>query len=157
MTTGAATVLGSAPEQHSRRCALAKSAIESKRWPAAACTLRTAATLAQEWADHARSLANWCDTMAKNGCAHFAAADVLPAEPQTTALEPAYNPSLEALEAGLMALAHGLGRVHAARARRAMNGVLAAASTSAAATLPAEAAMIGATLDGSSLEQGEPA
>lgn len=122
--TEAAALLEAAPEQHSRRCALAKNAIEGKRWPAAACNLRTAATLAQEWADRARTLADWCDTQSEIGRAHSTVADTLAADAQATMLEPAGRPTLEALEAGLMALAHGMGRDHAVRARRTMNGVL---------------------------------
>lgn len=62
-------------------------------------------------------------------------------------------PTLESLEAGLLALAHGLGREHAALVRRAMNGVLQA--TPAPASLPPQAAALGAALDSSSLEQAD--
>jgi len=151
--TESAALLEAAPEQHSRRCALAKNAIDGKRWPAAACNLRTAATLAQEWADRARSLADWCDAQAESGRAHSTVPATLEADAQALALEPAGLPTVEALEAGLMALAHAMGRDHAVRVRRAMNGVLATAAIS----LPAEAALIGAGLDSSSLEHGEPA
>ncbi len=152
-----AALLDRAPEAHSRICALAKNAIEVKRWPAAACNLRTAATLAQEWADRARTLADWCDTQFESGRAHSTVADTLAADAQATMLEPAGRPTLEALEAGLMALAHGMGRDHAVRARRAMNGILALATADAPIPLPTEAVLIGAALDGSSLEHGEPA
>lgn len=129
--TETAALLEAAPEAHSRRCALAKNAIEAKRWPAAACNLRTAATLVQEWADRARALADWCDAQAESGRAHSTVADTLAADAQATMLEPAGRPTLEALEAGLMALAHGMGREHAVRVRRAMCGVLAAQQNAA--------------------------
>lgn len=125
-STETAALLEAAPEQHSRRCALTKSAIDANRWPAAACNLRTAASLAQEWADRARKLADWCDAQAESGRLHSTVSTTLGPEAQAVALEPAGQPTLEALEAGLMALAHGVGRDHAMRARRAMNGVLTA-------------------------------
>ena len=122
-STELAALLEAAPEQHSRRCALAKNAIDSQRWPAAACNLRMAASLAQEWADRARTLADWCDIQAESGRAHPTVSTSLEPNAQV-ALTPAGLPTLEAFEAGLMALAHGMGREHAVRARRAMNGVL---------------------------------
>ena len=46
-------------------------------------------------------------------------------------------PTLESLEAGLLTLAHGLGREHAMRVRRAMNGVKQANATPAVPCTPA--------------------
>ena len=65
--TDTAALLQAAPEEHSRRCALAKNALDLQRWPAAACGLRHAAALAQDWATHARAMADWCDTQAEPG------------------------------------------------------------------------------------------
>ena len=155
--TEPAAFLEAAPEQHARRCALAKNAIESKRWPAAACGLRTAATLANEWADRARDLADWCDAQAESGRAYSIVPATLEPGVQATILEPQGKPTVEAIEAGLMTLAHALGRDHAVRVRRAMNGILATANSVAAIPLPAEAALIGAHLDSASLEHGDPA
>lgn len=70
--------------------------------------------------------------------------------------ETAGKPSLDALEAGLMALAHSLGREQAMRVRRAMNGIILAAAPHAA-TLPVEAHATGAVLDQHSLEQADAA
>ena len=80
-----------------------------------------------------------------------------------------FQPTLESLEAGLLTLAHSLGREHALRVRRAMNGVLMASTSQALAapptdlnsesasgllpTLPPSAALLGTTLDSNSLEQ----
>ena len=64
-TTDTAALLQAAPEEHSRRCALAKSALDSQRWPAAACGLRHAAALALDWASRARAMADWCDAQAE--------------------------------------------------------------------------------------------
>ncbi|WP_028605528.1 hypothetical protein [Ottowia thiooxydans] len=126
MTTDLTTLLEAAPNQHSHRCVLAQNAIVGERWPAAACNLRTTATLAQEWADQARTLADWCDTQAESGRIHSRA--LPPSKPSSALveLEPAGPATLEALEAGLMAMAHSVGREHAMRVRRAINGVLAA-------------------------------
>ncbi|QIL81004.1 hypothetical protein G7047_14695 [Diaphorobacter sp. HDW4A] len=67
-------------------------------------------------------------------------------------LLPAGRPTLESLEAGLMTLAHSLGREHAQRVRRCMNGIITAAQASAT-PLPSTASMVGSLLDSSSLEQ----
>lgn len=56
--TDTAVLLQAAPEEHSRRCALALSALDSQRWPAAACGLRHAAAQAQDWSIQARRLAS---------------------------------------------------------------------------------------------------
>lgn len=116
-----AAILEVAPKQHARRCTLARSAIDSQRWPAAACNLRVAASVAQEWAGSARALADWCDAQAESGRVISAASNL---EDQAKVLEPQKQQTLESIEAGLIALAHGLGREHAARTRRAMNGAL---------------------------------
>ena len=63
-------------------------------------------------------------------------------------LLPTGRPTLESLEAGLMALAHGIGREHAQRVRRAMNGVI----TATPALLPTAVSQLSADLD-SSIEQ----
>jgi len=118
-----AALLGSAPESHSRRCALAKNAIETRRWPAAAGGLRIAASLAQEWATKVRTLADWCATQSPSTRADQDALDALELQDLLTP-EEALSPDV--LEAGLMALAHSMGREHAIRTRRAMNEVLAA-------------------------------
>lgn len=136
-TTDLPALLEAEPGQHSRRCALALSAIESSRWPAAACGLRSAASLAEEWAQQARQLADWCDAQAESGRAYSAVPVPMP-EGCQAALQPVGGPTLESLEAGLMALAHGLGREQALRVRRAMNGVLSALQQGA--TAPAGAA-----------------
>ncbi|WP_311221364.1 MULTISPECIES: hypothetical protein [unclassified Acidovorax] len=132
-TTDLAALLQAAPESQSRRCALALNAIESSRWPAAACGLRTAATTAEEWAQHTRALADWCDAQAESGRVHSTAPIPPDFESQAAALLRAGQPTPESLEAGLMALAHGLGREHALRVRRAMNGVVVAQQQSATA------------------------
>lgn len=147
------SLLEVAPEQHTRRCELAMKAIASMRWPAAACGLRTAATMAQEWAARARYLADWCDAQAKGGLVHSEISPSLEADVQAVLIEPIGQPTIEALEAGLMALANTLGRDRAVRVRQAMNRILAAQVPSI--SLPLEAILLGAELDGSSLEQGD--
>ncbi|SFE19481.1 hypothetical protein [Paracidovorax konjaci] len=137
-TTELAALLQAAPESHSRRCALALHATESRRWPAAVCELRTASAAAEDWAQRARALADWCDAQTESGRAYSAVPVPMPADCQATALLPVGAPTLESLEAGLMALAHSLGREHALRVRRAMNGVLSAQQRDTAA--PAGAA-----------------
>ena len=130
--TKLAAILEAAPEQHSHRCAKAKNAIDSQRWFAAAFHLRTAATSAQEWADRANALAEWCDAQAANSGAGSSIGHPAPgAEPPTLAMprDTATPPTTEAIEVGLMALAHALGPDHATRVRRAMNEVLAAEAT----------------------------
>ncbi len=72
-------------------------------------------------------------------------------------LLPVGEPTLQSLEAGLIALAHGLGREHAMRVRRAMNGMLLHAATATTNTLPLEAASFGQSLDSDSLEQADAA
>ncbi|MFT3815239.1 MAG: hypothetical protein QM740_17975 [Acidovorax sp.] len=122
--TEPAALLEAALEQYNRRCTQAKNALDSERWVAAAFHLRTAATMAQEWADRARALADWCDAQAESGRTHSAVPATLEPAAHITTLEPLGLPTLEALEAGLMSLAHAMGRDHAVRTRRAMNGVL---------------------------------
>lgn len=161
-TTDTAALLQAAPEEHSRRCALAKSAIDSKRWPAAACGLRHAATQAQEWATQARELADLCDAEAESGRAHSVVQATL-AEPAQAFLSPAGPITLEAVEAGLMALAHRLGRDHAVHVRRAINGVLQAmhddfsAPPLVPAALLTEVQQVGAMHDSASLEPADAA
>ena len=72
----------------------------------------------------------------------------------STDLLPAGRPTLESLEAGLMALAHGVGRYHAQRVRRAMNGVITATSASLV-LLPSTASQLGSDLDSTSHEQAD--
>lgn len=160
--TDLVVLLQAAPEEHSRRCALAHSALDSQRWPAAACGLRHAAAQAQDWAIQARSLADWCDAQAESGRAH----SVVGATPtdtslSTTLLAPAGPATLEAIEAGLIALAHHLGRDHAVHVRRAINGVLLAALSEPRDVPPvppalrAEALQVGALHDSASLEPAD--
>lgn len=119
-----AALLKAAPEEHSRRCALAKSALDSQRWPAAACGLRHAAALAQDWASRARELADWCDAQAKNGTVPPNVAIEHDGDHPADDMAAAGAPTTEAIEAGLLSLAQSLGHGHAVRVRRAMNGVL---------------------------------
>ena len=160
--TDTAALLQAAPEEHSRRCALAKSALDSQRWPAAACGLRHVAAQAQDWADQARSLADWCDTQGESGRAHSVVPATLVDPALPTSLLTLDGPiTLEALEAGLMALAHHLGRDHAVHTRRAINGVLLAALRGAdgvpavPAALRVQAEQIGALHDSASLEPAD--
>lgn len=139
--------LEAAPTQHSQRCATNQSPIDAGSWPAAARDLRHAAALAQDLATQAHQLADWCDVQAANGQGGSAA-------PPAVAT-PADSLTLEALKAGLMALANGLGIDHSARVLEAISSTFAA--THASRRLPAEAAVIGEALDHDSLEQGEPA
>ncbi len=155
-TTELAVLLETAPEQHSQRCTLALNAIQSSRWPAAGCGLRAAAVMAQAWADQARSLADWCDTQAESGRVRSTVDTTLKTDTSDLALELVGQPTTEALEAGLMALAHSLGREHAIRVRRAMNGIILAAPPHAG-PLPVDAHAIGAALDQHSLEQADAA
>lgn len=148
-----AALLGAAPEAHRRQCLLVIDAIEGRRWPSAAALLRAEAMVASEWADQARVLATWCEAEGESGRAHSTVPTALECQAPADLLGPAESPTLESLEAGLLALAHGLGREHAARVRRAMNGVLQAAHAPAA--LPPQAAALGAALDSSSLEQAD--
>lgn len=123
--TDIAVLLLAAPIEHSRRCALAQSALESQRWPVAACGLRHAAAMALEWSAKARELADWCDAQAESGRTGSTVAPTLvQAGDPGTLLEQAGPVTLEALEAGLMALAHHIGREHAVHTRRAMANVL---------------------------------
>lgn len=142
-----AALLEAAPDQHSQRCAVTKSAIDASRWPAAACGLRDAANEARDWANQVQHLADWCD------------AQVATVQSTAAALAPvaavAGPATLEALEAGLMALANGLGPDHSARVLEAISSSVYPAPASN--RLPAEAALIGGALDHDSLEQGEPA
>lgn len=132
-----AALLQAAPEAHSRRCALALTAVESSRWPAAACGLRTAATLAEDWAQQARTLADWCDAQGESGRAHSIVPVLPSSDDQAAAPLLAGQPTAESIEAGLTALSHALGREHAQRVRRAMSGVLQAQQQT---TTPAGAA-----------------
>ena len=162
-TTDTAVLLQAAPEEHSRRCALAKSALDSQRWPAAACGLRHAAAQAQEWAAQARSLADWCDAQAESGRAHSGVPAPHLTDPAmaATLVAPSGPVTLEALEAGLTALAHHLGRDHAVHTRRAITGVLlsTAADTNRIMLVPpalhAEAQKVGALHDSASLETAD--
>ena len=154
-TTEIAALLKAAPEQHSQQCALAADAIQGRRWPSAAALLRAQATMAQEWADQARVLATCCEAEGESGRVHSTVPTALDCHAPADLLGPAGSPTLESLEAGLLALAHGLGREHAARVRRAMNGVLQAAHSHAPTALPPQAAALGAALDSSSLEQAD--
>ena len=117
--------LQAAPEEHQRRSAFTASAIEGGRWGAAACYSRQAAAAAHEWANVAFQLATFCDAQAE--VARFGAAVPITlveiTEPGTVA-EHCGAPTLESLEAGLLALAHHLGREHAVHTRRAMVNVL---------------------------------
>lgn len=157
--TESTVLLVGAPEQHSRRCVLVKNAIDAGRWPAAASSLRMAATLAQDWADNARSLANWCDAQTESGRVHSVVPATL-ADPTAATFSPAGPISLEALEAGLMALAHHLGRDHAVHTRRALNGVILAQLSDAhqvPAAIQAEAEHVGTFHDSASLEPADAA
>lgn len=142
-----AALLEAAPDQHSQRCAVTKSAIDASRWPAAACGLRDAANEARDWANQVQHLADWCD--AQVATVQSTAAAIAPVAAVAGPV------TLEALEAGLMALASGLGPDHSARVLQAING--ATQPTPIATSLPAEAVVIGQALDHDSLEQGEPA
>lgn len=147
-------LLQAAPEEHSRRSALVKSAIGAQRWPAAACGLRHAATQAQDWATLARILADQCDAQTTSGLARSAGPATLTDPHLFSALMAPEGPmTVAALEAGLMALANGLGREQAARVRHAISDAIAPTVNN----LPVEAAVIGEALDHNCLEQGEPA
>ncbi|WP_353177621.1 hypothetical protein [Delftia acidovorans] len=148
-----AALLKAAPVRHSQQCMLAADAIQGRRWPSAAALLRAEATVASEWADQARVLATWCQAEGESGRVHSTVPTALERHAPADLLGPAGAPTLESLEAGLLALAHGMGREHAARVRRAMNGVLQAAHSPA--SLPPQAAALGAALDSSSLEQAD--
>lgn len=117
--------LRAAPEEHQRRSALTASAIEGGRWGAAACYSRQAAAAAHEWANVAFQLATFCDAQAE--VAHFGTS-VPPSLEELaesgTLVQKCGAPTLESLEAGLLALAHHLGRDHAVHTRRAMVNVL---------------------------------
>ncbi|GKT20050.1 hypothetical protein AVHY2522_24645 [Acidovorax sp. SUPP2522] len=117
-------LLLASPADHQRRSALARRAAADGRWPAAACGLRHASAMAREWADKAIKLADRCDAEAESGRIASTVAPTLVeiAEPGTL-LEQAGPVTIEALEAGLLALAHHLGREHAVHTRRAMANV----------------------------------
>lgn len=120
-----AALLEAAPLDHQRRSNLAYRAIDSGRWPAAACGLRHAAVMAREWADRAAELADHCDTQAESGrVGSVVAPSLVEVIEPGTLVQHVGEPTLESLEAGLMALAHYLGRDHAVHARRAMANVL---------------------------------
>lgn len=159
-----AALLQSAPEEHSRRCALAKSALDSQRWPAAACGLRHAAAQAQDWAARARELADWCDAQAEPGRAHsVVGATLADASREPVLLAPDGPITLEALEAGLLTLAHRLGRDHAVHVRRTINGVVLAALSQPSDLPPvppalrAQVQQVGALHDSASLEPADAA
>lgn len=122
--TDTAVLLQAAPEEHSRRCTLAKNAIDAQRWPAAACGLRHAARLAEEWVGHTLRLAEWCDAQAKIVTVPLNVAIDHDGEHPADDMAAAGTPTTEAIEAGLLSLAHSLSHDHAVRVRRAMNGVL---------------------------------
>ena len=153
-TTEIAALLKAAPEQHSQQCALAADAIQGRRWPSAAALLRAQATMTQEWVNQARVLATWCEAEGESGRVHSTVSTALDCHAQADLLGPTGAPTLESLEAGLLALAYGLGREHATRVHRAMNGVLQVSSPIPSA-LPPQAVALGAALDSSSLEQAD--
>ena len=72
-------------------------------------------------------------------------------------LLPVGEPTLQSLEAGLIALAHSLGREHAQRVRRAMNGALLQSAAPSTNPLPVEASRLGQSFDSDSLEQADAA
>ena len=127
-----AELLVAAPLDHLRRSEIAHRAIEAGRWPAAACGQRHAAALAKEWSDKAAALAAHCDAQAEPGRVGSTVAPTLVeiTEPGTL-LDLTAEPTLQSLEAGLLALAHHLGREHAVHTRRAMANVLRAQSVGA--------------------------
>ncbi|MBV7428074.1 MULTISPECIES: hypothetical protein [unclassified Acidovorax] len=127
-----AALLEAAPLDHQRRSELANRAIEAERWPAAACGLRHAAAMAREWADKAAELANYCDTQAESGrVASTVAPSLVEITEPGTLLEQTCEPTLQSLEAGILSLAHFLGREHAVHTRRAMANVLRSQSVGA--------------------------
>lgn len=157
-STEIAALLKTAPNEHILRCALVAGAIDSGRWPSAATGLRSAAAMSEQWANQARTLANWCDAQAESGRIHSTVPATLDAPTPSCLLASAGGaPTLASLEAGLMALAHHLGREHAACVHRAMNGVLLATQHHTSPLLPDEAHAVGALCDSDSLEQGEAA
>ena len=162
--TDTATLLQVAPEEHQKRCTLARSAIEARRWPQAACGLRHAAAEARIWADQVAALADQCDAEAESGRVHSTVQPTLLDDISPSTLPATTSPqTLESQEAGLMALAHFVGRRCAVNVHRAMNGVLReqeaerAAPISPVLTLPLDAVLVGASLDAESIEQAEPA
>ena len=120
-----AFLLEGSPQDHYRRSAEAHRAILAGRWPAGACGLRHASAMARNWADEIAKLADLCDAEAESGRLHSAVATSLDQHdfPESV-LESGHPLTLAAVEAGLLALAHSLGREHAVHVRRAMNGVL---------------------------------
>jgi hypothetical protein len=125
-TTTAADLLVSAPEDLNKRCAFIQTAIDQRRWSQAAVSLKLAALVARDWADKAQAFADKCTAEEKSGRLY----SVVPA-----AIAQANNAApltVEAVEAGLMALAHRLGRDYAVLTRRAMTGVMLAGSPLAA-------------------------
>ena len=148
-----AALLQAAPEDHLKRCDLDKSAVDAQRWPQAACGLRHAAAVARTWAEQACALAAECEAAGESG---RLCSSVPPTLVENTF--PAGPLTVEALEAGLLVVAHHLGRNCALEVRRAMHGVIAAAAIERTTpALPAEAVLLGARLDSASIEQGEPA
>lgn len=143
------------------RVDLAYRAMHAYRWPAAACGLRIASALAREWADKAAALADHCDAQAEPGRLHSVVGATLTDPSRDPVLLAPDGPiTLEALEAGLMALAHHLGRDHAVHVRRAINGVvLAALSEPASLPVPpalrAEVLQVGTLHDSASLEPAD--
>ena len=125
-TTTAADLLVSAPEDLNKRCAFIQTAIDQRHWSQAAVSLKLAALVARDWADKAQALADKCTAEEKSGRLY----SVVPAA--TAQAGNAAPLTVDAIEAGLMALAHRLGRDYAVLTRRAMTGVMLAGSPLAA-------------------------
>lgn len=125
-------LLESLPEQQRRRCAQAINAIQREHWPAAACSLRVAAQIGQEWAAQASQLAAWCEEQRTANSADRASPTALARSPTTQHLQHPGKPTLESLEAGLTALAHFFGPEHATAVRKAMSRAAAGERTGSA-------------------------
>lgn len=141
--------LESPPEQQRRRCAQAINSIQREHWPAAACSLRVAAQIGQEWAAQANQLAAWCEEQRTASSADSASPTALARSPTTQHIQHPGKPTLEFLEAGLTALAHFFGPEHATAVRKAMSRGLAGERTAPAtraitsSPLPAVGQVIG--------------
>lgn len=125
-TATTAALLASAPENHTKRCALVRQAIDDRRWSQAAVALRLAALSASEWAKDANDLATQCTSEQVSG----RLASVIPYSHRSSATPNTLT--LEALEAGLPVVANTVSRDCALRARRAMDGVMAGCSPAGA-------------------------
>lgn len=142
-------LLESLPEQQRRRCAQAINAIQREHWPAAACSLRVAAQIGQEWAAQANQLAAWCEEQRTASSADSASHTALARSPATQHIQHPGKPTLESLEAGLTALAHFFGPDHATAVRKAMSRAVAGERTTpasrpaAGASQPAVGQVIG--------------